>query len=317
MMEISNRAGCSSANLYSPIAERANIYETIGDQTTTSIDPTSPSKSHQINDDEDDTKMVLFNRRQDTDDEDGDEQSAERQNLLSGGDQIDRVESPACCPVNSFGRRYQNANDDNSRQLNEDDEIRTLNDDDKEVTTASIDQQQPHYQVPNNAKNTKDSGSVQQLPTAALVSEEMNQLMETKRMRTLEMLRSKEAPKASFELTSPVIERYDDLAGLALITNHAQDQSNYSLTKEQGTRDILGSPDSHQTNASYYENAGNHDSTNEKQQQQEQSADREPSGESLMSPSESQNFNTLSLVSDVLGDLSHEENSLVQQVGPN
>lgn len=147
-----------------------------------------------------------------------------------------------------------------------------------------------HYQVPSQSKLT-----------APTVNDELNQLIETKRKRTLMMLKSKEAPKASFELTSPL---EPELPSLERETSH-------HLTPDDPSDQHLPPSD-----ASHYENLhlDGHEPDIEAPGDDQQVI--VVTNNSVVSPSESQNFQTLSLVSDGLGDLSQEENSLVQQLGP-
>lgn len=138
-----------------------------------------------------------------------------------------------------------------------------------------------HYQVP---------ASVFSQPN---VEDQISHLIEHKRKKTLLLLRSKEAPRASIEQT------VDDLP----ICNEEDE-----LTTDSA-RPNTCSP----TNISEYENlnVGRLDDDDRAVYNSQQVGQAEID---VISPSESQNFNTLSIVSDILGDLSQEENSLVQQL---
>lgn len=150
-----------------------------------------------------------------------------------------------------------------------------------------------------------------QVPVAPNDDAELNQLIETRRKRTLMLLRAKEAPKASVELTSPDGPDAPDLAP----------------APEPG-RPGSGSGARSPTSASHYENlslaqreaAEAHEqqvaAPASKPEELQVAGSTQPEADLVTSPSESQNCNTLSLVSDVLGDLSQEDNSLVQQLGP-
>lgn len=168
---------------------------------------------------------------------------------------------------------------------------------------------------------------------APSVNDEVNQIIETKRKRTLLLLKSKEAPKASFEITSPVEETGSLQLQPAPSQLPPQLSSSSSTALFPETALIEQRPNS-PTALSDYENVdtnttNNLDNTEEPHQkhrsldklEQDISQDIDQTtirdceeDPSFVSPSESQNFNTLSIVSDILGDLSQEDHSIVNQL---
>lgn len=158
-----------------------------------------------------------------------------------------------------------------------------------------------HYQVPTYS-------TIQRVPTPlrGFVSDEMENLIETKRKRTLLLLRLKEAPRASIEFTSPTTD--DDMMlgqgeGQGLTSTSPMtvlsDYENLNNDEDDATRPLMDQPLA--TETVWPEIL--------------ETASQPGEGVAVdISPSEtSQNFNTLSLTSDLL-DLSQEENSLVQQL---
>lgn len=140
------------------------------------------------------------------------------------------------------------------------------------------------------------------------VDMEMSQLIEHKRKRTLMLLRSKEAPKASIELTSPITD---------------PDLDPISDSQSTGAKQ----PEERKSPAcvSYYENADGSAMDDQAkqialistfgQQQERPSSGNSTSKETTRDEGvNNEESNTLSLVSDILGDLSQEGNSLVQQL---
>lgn len=166
-----------------------------------------------------------------------------------------------------------------------------------------------HYQVP--------SASFATYSKVPSVNDEVNQLIETKRKRTLLLLRAKEAPRASFEQNSSIEEQSplmdqngdgdDEERADTCSPTVLSEYENLNLTNHINTNNDNDGIDSAKVNLI--------DGIEEKkveeklipQTQADQLAD-------IVSPSESQNFNTLSLVSDVLEDFSQDDNSLVQQL---
>lgn len=147
----------------------------------------------------------------------------------------------------------------------------------------------------------------------SFVDMEMNQLIELKRKRTMTLLRSKEAPKASFELTSPTGNSDTILDDL-------------SISEEDFSGDARSAGC-----VSYYENADSSsvmERLNQialslqssrpkspvdlKQHYSEGSSDQDKLEGGITSGTDE--ANTLSIVSDILGDLSQEGNSLIQQL---
>jgi len=133
--------------------------------------------------------------------------------------------------------------------------------------------------------------------TTSHVNDEINQLIEIKRKRTLLLLKAKEAPRASIEVTSPIEENpiavdsdHQSEARLSPVLSDYENLSSKNL-------DAINRLDNQALEAKIATYCG------------------DDCGAEVVSPSESQNFNTLSIVSDILGDLSQEENSLVQQLG--
>lgn len=164
-----------------------------------------------------------------------------------------------------------------------------------------------HYQVPSTTNNINNNNNTtyaavihhQVARRSPTVNDELNQIIETKRKKTLLLLKSKEAPKASFEKTSPVDE-----------------VSSSQATFPPDT--ILDRPSSSPV-LSDYENVSSHNlNSNGVMEQEYKPLNRDVSKDEeeadILSPSESQNFNTLSIVSDVLGDLSLEDHSVVNQL---
>lgn len=129
------------------------------------------------------------------------------------------------------------------------------------------------------------------LSNAPSLRDEMDQLMESKRRRTLIMLRNKEAPRASFEQTSQMEDEP------LLVNSHQTDGLAEDGAKAESA-----------TCLSEYENMT-----------PSRHIDSAPTGVDtcdLISPSDSaHNFNTLSLVSDVLADIGTEDHSIVNQLG--
>lgn len=238
---------------------KSNIYESIIDQT--------PIK--QLNRQSSSSTSKLYSEcRQRLLPEEG------CQKLHQSNDQLLRL-SPSNNNTDDDSIRRRDPNDIDSNQLN------ITTNPYSEISTTP---------VPFTDQTTTNTASHYQVPTYAivnhhqpsgLVKDEMEQLIENKRKRTLLLLRLKEAPKASIELTSPLTEDAEDLR---LVSS-----------------------------CSDYDNLSSH-------QQQQQRAANDPLPEielqdSIISPSEtSQNLNTLSLVSDVLDIQSQEPNSLVQQL---
>lgn len=155
--------------------------------------------------------------------------------------------------------------------------------------------------------------------TSSLLNEERNQLIETKRKRTLMLLKAKEAPMASIEITSPIEEvavivdiepQVAQQAEQLSPASGVSDYENLNLSSKIDPPVATGSSEVVELEAAAAENIN-------QEQQQQQEAPSDPIGDAsgVISPSESQNFNTLSITSDILGDLSQEENSLVQQLG--
>lgn len=149
-----------------------------------------------------------------------------------------------------------------------------------------------------------------------LIEEELDQMIESKRKRTLLLLRAKEAPRASIELTSPAEEEPDclHLLGVEGRARSPAVLSDYENVGDGSSQDEL-QHDSVLANASTDPDVVDRTDQTDlvggaTQVQQRSSGDQL----SFVSPSESQNFNTLSIVSDILGDLSQEESSLVQQL---
>lgn len=195
-----------------------------------------------------------------------------------------------------------------------------------------------HYQVPPTNTNTTYAAVIHHHASpigAPSVNDEVSQIIETRRKRTLLLLKSKEAPKASFEITSPIEE-----TGLLpppppppLPLQPPQRQLLSSTTLLNETAPIEQRPIS-PTVLSDYENLNtnlNLDDNNDAEPQlrhhrsldklyQDISQDIDQTAkdceeeQSVVSPSESQNFNTLSIVSDILGDLSQEDHSIVNQL---
>lgn len=171
------------------------------------------------------------------------------------------------------------------------------------------------------------------------VDTEISQSIEWKKRRMLMLLQSREAPKASFELTSPITDQEPII------------HDDQSLAVGEGRRNI--SP----ACVSYYDNVNQSNSSSlidklhkvaleqnniindyEKENESEERLDREAmttnrtkvekintndsdndeGGHNTVTdeigPSGGDEANTLSLVSDILGDLSQEGNSLVQQL---
>lgn len=147
--------------------------------------------------------------------------------------------------------------------------------------------------------------------TPASLKEELGQLIESRRKRTLMLLRAKEAPRASVELTSPTAEEPPP---------PPEGLQSLPATPTPG---LEGRPRSATPTLSDYENLSHHNLQSgrllaEVCQQPEPQPQPQPEPEDLqpvgVSPSESQNLNTLSLASDVLADLSQEDHSIVQQL---
>lgn len=231
-----------------------------------------------------------------------------------------------------------------------------------------------HYQAP--AASVAYAVVQQSIKGAPSVNDERNQLMESKRRRTLMMLRDKEAPRASIEQASPTDENnpirsspntQDNRRAGQLDDGNEEEEEEPLLLERRGRAEITGSPV-----ISDYENVGPNNTTSainsnyrddddadhhQRAFQQPTTDQKNPNEtcnmaigglnndlsssafgqpkplepelaitrlneleeqcESFVSPSESSqtnNFNTLSLVSDILGDLSQEEDSIVQQL---
>lgn len=213
-----------------------------------------------------------------------------------------------------------------------------------------------------NTLNGNCSNSYRSAPS---INDELNQLIETKRKRTLLLLRAKEAPKASVEQTSSADDdtqmvadnlSCDGACSPALLSDYENLSNNY-LDQEEGDgegEEAAKCLVQKSSRENHHLSRGEENSpalkkeietrdmpAMEDQQQQQQQTDsnkwlqnkeevQEPSKEGkdqggckedskatgfVVSPSESQNFNTLSESSDVLADLSQEESSLVQQLG--
>lgn len=196
-----------------------------------------------------------------------------------------------------------------------------------------------HYQVPPTNTNTTYAAVIHHhhhhhaSPTGApSVNDEVGQIIETRRKRTLLLLKSKEAPKASFEITSPIEETGflppPSPPPLALQPPQQLSSSTTLLTETAPFEQRPISP----TVLSDYENVNtnlNLDDNNDVELLRHRSLDKLDQDisqdidqtakdceeeQSVVSPSESQNFNTLSIVSDILGDLSQEDHSIVNQL---
>lgn len=166
----------------------------------------------------------------------------------------------------------------------------------------------------NGSEHLYRAGSSPMPPN--LIEEELDQMIESKRKRTLLLLRAREAPRASIEITSPADEEPDCLhlldvdgrarspAVLSDYENVGAGSSQYELQHDS----VLANASTDPEGMDGTDQTGLVDGATQRQQRfsEEQL--------SFVSPSESQNFNTLSIVSDVLGDLSQEESSLVQQL---
>lgn len=267
------------------------------------------------------------------------------------------------------------------------------------------DDQHHHYQVPQHSSRSLsatpyDIGTKHPITP---LNEELNQLVEAKRKKTLMLLRTKEAPRASIELTSqaddPMLESQPSLSPSQSNEIDVKPLSSTSISdlNNGATNRVAQGPATEGVSrtvspvASDYDNLSNHINQLKLEQRQQQqfvdmpaccdntsTAAHDEAGEGnngvdakhdkigdddnvralndmfkrkesktspedkksatkldadnpdnfsswmvethnnkdeLVSPSESsQNFNTLSLVSDILGDLSQEDNSLVQQL---
>lgn len=213
-----------------------------------------------------------------------------------------------------------------------------------------------HYQVPQQhyarslsaTPYNNNCNSVNQLTSSnqyiGPLNEELNQLIETKRKRTLMLLMAKEAPRACIEPTSQADEPTLPTAPPASSSSSSESSEIDHLPPSVSVNDLTHSAGTRIMSpiASDYDNLSHHIS--QQQQQQEKFVDMDTStplggdklgqdhhqdgglvspdklsnieheDEIVVSPSESQNFNTLSLVSDILGDYSQEDNSLVQQL---
>ena len=202
----------------------------------------------------------------------------------------------------SLGRRDQNANDGceqiTSRQSEEDNGQlldRRSNDGGRssnqysEIRTGQALRSAMNQAAEIGRESCCDNSHYQVPISAATVSEELNQLIEAKRKRTLMLLRAKEAPRASFELTSPLDSEAAGSVEMAMPGGGP----------EQDASSIV----------SHYENVGGAGDLRPEQHQVVAQVPNE-----VMSPSDSTTLNTLSIVSDALGELS-QENSLVQQLG--
>lgn len=209
----------------------------------------------------------------------------------------------------TLGRRHPNAHQttptthpmDQSNQSNPYSEIFVPNEHQNQHHLAP-----GHYQVPLG-------------PQAASLQDELDHLIESKRKRTLMLLRAREAPRASIELTSPIEETPQATTDHPTMLNSAD-----SIERLEDEAQRCRSPA-----LSDYENlhAANRCSTPTATATTNHSPPVDGDvcvqimannkGQSVISPSESQNFNTLSQASDILGDLSQEENSIVQQLGEN
>lgn len=194
-----------------------------------------------------------------------------------------------------------------------------------EQTTQLVD----HYRVPSTtaqANSTPTDTTAIYATTSSALNDEVNHLIEAKRKRTLLLLRAKEAPRASVELTSPiddVLRRQMQLNSLALAPLDHQrtigacspivsEYENISITEMQrGLNEDHLAQTTKQTSSPHPIEA-EHDGANI--EHHHDNPDTSGEATSLVSPSESQNLNTLSLTSDLLGDLSQEESSLVQQL---
>lgn len=200
---------------------------------------------------------------------------------------------------------------------------------------------QDYYQTPAYATVHRSP------PSPTILDDELGQLIETKRKRTLLLLKAKEAPRASFEQTSPSdetappeslsdmpkrpgevtppqdhgehyqsdsrpISPMSDYENLVLVDNRP-DSCPIELRavpdRISGVSQVNDSSgdERHPTNVTNMEL--DHGANNDDNHQQQQ-----PSGSPIVSPSESQNFNTLSIVSDTFGDSSQEESLLVNQL---
>lgn len=193
-----------------------------------------------------------------------------------------------------------------------------------------------HYQVPSMNANATYSAVIHHNHSiisrgAPNVNDEVNQIIETKRKKTLLLLKSKEAPKASFEITSPVEETSSlQLSPPQLPLQSLLSSSSTALFPKTA---LIEQRTSSPTALSDYENVNTNTNNldNEEPYHQKNRSldklDREVSldidqtttkdcqeNSSVVSPSESQNFNTLSIVSDILGDLSQEDHSIVNQL---
>lgn len=285
-----------------------NIYETVDLPTTTTTGGRRPSSVCSSTTTSRLAGQTRLREHYDDNDDDDEQQQQENQQLLLVVD--DCFASDQNDKNYQLGRRNPNAAEEEEEENNKEGEGyegsqaadgHTGEGHSNRRQTLSEMYRQPadvcgHYQVPSRQV------------TGSTVSDELNELIETKRKRTLMMLKAKEAPRASFELVSPVEPEH--LGPPAPID-------------EGGPK--CGSP----SNGSHYENL-HLDEGGAVEEDEQPDCDRHPQlkadhsnqqvivrDNSVVSPSESQNFNTLSMASDVLGDLSQEESSLVQQLGPN
>lgn len=232
-----------------------------------------------------------------------------------------------------------------------------------------------HYQVPQPQARSLTSTPYHTVTSAITpLNEELNQLIEAKRKRTLMLLRAKEAPRASVELTSQTDDPsshslepppqpslttgVNDLAScpseaIRVVSPAASDYDNLSdhIKQQQQFVDFVSRSDEPSSDplATVDDDSGGDDQleavrntdkidveddnvralnslfVNRRKQSPDDKSEHADSGpneivsptrdvDDVISPSESQNFNTLSLVSDILGDFSQDDNSLVQQL---
>lgn len=160
-----------------------------------------------------------------------------------------------------------------------------------------------HYQVPSTASNRvkgNDSESVQ--------DEMSRQLIEIKRKRTLKLLKAKEAPRASIEVTSPLGE--DDGETLAVLSYYENMSDNVGDSNRSLASPIELKPESPSPPPDHFSAEVTAHADDEGQAVAEGSSQAKSF---VISPSESQNLNTLSLISDIQGDLTQEGDSIVQQ----
>lgn len=209
-----------------------------------------------------------------------------------------------------------------------------------------------YYQVPSSPSaiyatvHGNRQHQIHMSPHQSTVKDEMNQLIDSKRKKTLLLLKAKEAPRASFELTSPTEE--ETTTSSNSVNANQLERSHSSSTLESPVMSdyenlYLSRNDVDTLKAEPVDSRENTISNNKKKKKKKETASDckrvvppstssrvdlrggksdacesvpniEEDAESIATPSELQNLNTLSIVSDILGDLSHEENSLVQQL---